>query len=616
VPHAPDLSGCALDDRYELHAVIGEGAFGRVYQGRDRRLARPVAVKVIKPWWTEDPEWVATFERETQLLARVSDPGIVQIFDVGHAPEGLYYVSELVDGENLASRLRRGPLPAWEACGVAAQLCRALARAHVERIVHRDVKPANVLLSNQGRVKVGDFGVARLAEGSTDGSAASIVGTPRYMAPEQGRGLPTTPATDVYSVGVVLYEMLAGAPPFTGTSVVELALCHLQDEPPPLSVRLPRSLVQITARALAKDPGQRYAHGAEMADALLGARRSSAGGRRARPAPARTRTHEHPVHRALVPAGPGAGGSEPPRREALITPPPGRGRRTVGPPPRRPDDTRLAPQLSRRRNVNPPARRRAVAAFGLVLALLAGMIAAALMLQGAAHTRVPRLTGLNRHAATGAARHAHLTASFSSRYDAKVPAGAVVSQRPAAGGRADQGTRVHLVLSRGPAPVKVPRVRRQTLADAQMSLTSLGLHTTVRRVPAPGTTPGTVIGQAPAGGTVPAGSRVTLSVAEQPRWRPVTTFTGGQSGMFTIRGGRWRLVYRITNESSCSFIVFCSDSSAHVVDVGSGTNVDDFGLSDGSGRTHVVAAGPGRYQVRVAPASGQARWSMQIQDYF
>ncbi|MFL5863802.1 MAG: protein kinase domain-containing protein, partial [Solirubrobacteraceae bacterium] len=95
MPHAPDLSGCALDDRYELHAVIGEGAFGRVYEGLDRRLARPVAVKVIKPWWADDPEWVATFERETRLLARVSDPGIVQIYDVGHAGEGLYYVSEL-----------------------------------------------------------------------------------------------------------------------------------------------------------------------------------------------------------------------------------------------------------------------------------------------------------------------------------------------------------------------------------------------------------------------------------------------------------------------------------------------------------------------------------------
>src|ERR1700760_708834 len=234
MPHAPDLSGHALDQRYELRAILGEGTFGRVYDGFDRRLARPVAVKVIKPWWTEDPEWVTTFEREARLLARLSDPGIVQIFDVGNASEGLYYVSELVEGENLAARLRHGPVPAWEACEIAGQLCRALAPAHAQRIVHRDVKPANILLSTTGRVKVGDFGVARLAEGSTDGRGshpASIVGTPRYMAPEQGRGRPTTPATDVYSAGVVLYEMLSGAPPFSATSAVELALLHLQDAP-------------------------------------------------------------------------------------------------------------------------------------------------------------------------------------------------------------------------------------------------------------------------------------------------------------------------------------------------------------------------------------------------
>src|SRR5581483_8112208 len=188
MPYAPDLSGYALDGRYELHAVIGEGAFGRVYSGRDRRLERQVAIKLIKPWWAEDPEWVRSFEREAQLLARVSDPGIVQIFDVGHAPEGLYYVSELVEGESLAVRLRHGPLPAWEAAGIAEQLCRALGRAHAQSVVHRDVKPANILLSTDGQVKVGDFGVARLAEGSTDGASATIVGTPRYMAPEQAQG--------------------------------------------------------------------------------------------------------------------------------------------------------------------------------------------------------------------------------------------------------------------------------------------------------------------------------------------------------------------------------------------------------------------------------------------
>src|SRR5271165_6276622 len=142
MPRTPDLAGRALDERYELHAVIGDGTFGRVYRGFDRRLARAVAIKVIKPWWAEDSAWVERFEHEAQLLARVSDPGIVQIFDIGHADEGPYYVAELVEGESLAERLLRGPLSGTEARAVAEQLCRALAGAHAQGVVHCDVKPA------------------------------------------------------------------------------------------------------------------------------------------------------------------------------------------------------------------------------------------------------------------------------------------------------------------------------------------------------------------------------------------------------------------------------------------------------------------------------------------
>src|SRR5205085_1375273 len=181
----------------------------------------------IKPWWAEDPNWVRTFEREAQLLASVNDPGIVQIFDVGSAPEGLYYVTEVVEGQSLVDRLRDGPLDSAEAREVAEQLARALASAHARRVVHRDVKPANVLIAADGRIKVTDFGVAQLAEGSSEGAGGTIAGTPRYMAPEQARGEAATPATDVYGLGVVLYEMLAGHPPFDGSSPVELAFRHV-----------------------------------------------------------------------------------------------------------------------------------------------------------------------------------------------------------------------------------------------------------------------------------------------------------------------------------------------------------------------------------------------------
>ena len=232
-------------------------------------------MKVIKPWWAEDSAWVERFQREAQLLARVSDPGIVQVFDIGHAEEGPYYVAELVEGESLAERLRRWPAqPRRGPLGRRAAY-RALASAHAQGVVHCDVKPANVLLAADGTVKVGDFGVARLAEGTSQAPSATVAGTPRYMSPEQARGRPTTAATDVYSAGVVLYEMLAGEPPFVQRLAVELGLRHLQDEPPPLPARVPPALREVVERALAEGPrralsGRRRDGGGAEGGRLLG----------------------------------------------------------------------------------------------------------------------------------------------------------------------------------------------------------------------------------------------------------------------------------------------------------------------------------------------------------
>jgi serine/threonine-protein kinase len=615
MPHAPDLSGHALDHRYELRAILGEGTFGRVYDGFDRRLARPVAVKVIKPWWAEDPEWVATFERETRLLARLSDPGIIRIYDVGHAPQGLYYVSELVDGQSLAARLRRGPLPPGEAGEIAAQLCRALAGAHAQRIVHRDVKPANILLSTDGRVKVGDFGVARLAEGSTNGSQpASIVGTPRYMAPEQGRGLPTTPATDVYSAGVVLYEMLSGAPPFRAASVVELALLHLNEPPPPLPAQLPTSLVSITERALAKDPAARYADGAEMADALLAARRHSAGANRA-------------PRRELVVAGPpldarragslwSRGGDVPmgPPNIPIRTPVPPAPAPPAPPPSGGPHGTRRAAQYSPRRNVNPSRRRRAIAAVGVVVVLLVAMVAGALVIGHTTYSRVPAVLHRSQGHALSALRRAHLRATTHRRYDA-APAGTVIGESPRGRTRVARGTTVHLTVSRGPAPVPVLDVMHEDVADAQSSLHRLHFRTSVHEVPAVGTSPGTVVGQTPAGGQRPRGSMVTLRVAEVPQWRTVTTFSGRSSGLVHIQGERWRIVYRMAFQGTCTWILFCSGPSARVTDA-AGDYVAGFGLQNGSGQVQTFSRGPGAYAIQVTPGGDQASWSAQVQDYY
>jgi serine/threonine-protein kinase len=594
MPVARDLSGSVLDERYELHAVIGEGAFGRVYRGSDRRLGRLVAIKVIKPWWSEDRDWVETFEHEAQLLARVSDPGIVQIFDVGHAPEGLYYVAEFVNGESLASRLRRGPLPPSEACDVAEQLCRALAHVHAQRIVHRDVKPANVLISARGLVKLGDFGVARLAEGSTGDAGGTVVGTPRYMAPEQGRGSATTPATDIYSVGIVLYEMLAGAPPFTGESAVELALGHLNDAPPPLPADTADVLVEIVERALAKDPAERFESGEAMATALGRARGATLDSEQ--PDDAITVSHDVP--------GTGA--------TATLARPVARERAKA-------DPTRVAPRMTPRRNLNPSARRRSIALLAVAFTLLGAMISAALLLASADRVHVPALRGLSRAAVIARTHKVGIHPTFTHLFDSSPP-GTVIAQVPSAGARVDRGSTLRVTLSGGPPPVKVPRLVGQGSAPARAILTSLGLSARTTSVPAPGLQPGTVTGQTPlAGKYLASHGSVALSIAETPSWRPLTSFAGSGSSRsvpFTVRGSQWRIVYRMSYIGTCAFIVFCSGPSARVVGLSPGSTKASFDLSDGGSQTNAIDSGAGTYQVRVTPGSDNARWSMEIQDYY
>jgi hypothetical protein len=576
-PRTPDLCGHAVDGRYVLQAVIGEGSFGRVYRGYDRRLARPVAIKVIKPWWSEDPEWVARFEREAQLMARVSDSGIVQIYDVGRAEEGLYYVAELVDGESLEVRLKRGALPSAEARDIAEQLSRAVGHAHARSVVHGDIKPANVLISQQASVKVGDFGVARLAEGSSAGPAATIAGTPRYMAPEQARGRGTTMASDVYSVGVVLYEMLAGTPPFRGSSVVDLALAHLQDPPPPLPSATPKELREVVERALEKDPHDRYADGTEMARALAVAGRAPAA------PPVRPRRQRR-------------GGSE--DRRAHLT------------------ATRVAPRLSARRNVNPAARRRSIALLGAVIALVAGLIAAAVVIGGVRHVRAPNIHGLRRGAVSRRIHRVHLSASFRGRFS-DAAEGTVIGQSPAPGTRVREGSTITAILSKGPPPVAVPGLRGSSFADAQRALARLRLYASVTQVAAPGVAAGVVTRQVPAAGAkLFPGSTVSLSVAEAPRWRALTTITGGLSVPFRIHGTRWRLVYRMAFDGTCTFIFVCSGPTAHAVNLTKGTSAGSFDLNEGTGQIWTFPTGPGLYQVKISPGSDTAKWSAQVQDWY
>lgn len=561
-----------LDGRYELGPVLGQGTFGRVFRGYDRRLARPVAIKLIKPWWTEEPEWAERFEREAQLMARINDPGIVQIHDIGYSEDGLYYVAELVDGESLSKRLSRGPLAPLEALDIASRLCRALIPAHDQRVVHRDIKPGNVLLTRDGRVKVGDFGVARLAEGTSDGYGGTVIGTPRYMAPEQARGQLPTAATDVYGAGVVLYEMLAGRPPFREGSAVELALRHMEDPPPPLPDETPRQLAEVVARALAKDPTERYPSAREMAKALDAAR----------PAVAR-------VDAPAVPAPPKAVG---------------------------PSGTLLSPRRAPRRNVNPTESRRYRALLAGAVLLVVALIAGALLMSRGT-VRVPALRGLSQTAVRARLRRVGLQPTFSHAHDAAAAVGTVIAQSPAAASDVSGGSHVSVTLSAGPPPVSLPQLQGQQTAAAEAIVSRLGLTATVNQVPAPGVTPGLVVGQIPDTSTVPPHSHITLQVAETPRWHYLDSMSGQggrDSGPFVIRGSRWRIVQSMSYDGTCAFIFFCSGPTATVTNATTGASVAHFDLSEGSNQATVLSTGPGTYDVQVTPGSDSAQWSIQVQD--
>jgi serine/threonine protein kinase len=265
-----------LDQRYELGAPLGAGGMSEVFEGYDRNLDRRVAVKFLKAD-VADPRARERFEQEARSAASFTHPNAVTVFDVGEAGTRPYIVMELVEGRNLADVLARsGPLPPREAAHITDQVLAALGAAHVRGLVHRDVKPGNVLVAPDGSVKLADFGIAKAVADATGGltMTGQVMGTPKYLAPEQAAGQATTPRSDLYSTGVVLYEMLAGRPPFEGDTPVAIALAHQQAPVPPLAERragLPASLVATVDRALEKDPTRRFPTADAMRSALAGA---------------------------------------------------------------------------------------------------------------------------------------------------------------------------------------------------------------------------------------------------------------------------------------------------------------------------------------------------------
>lgn len=261
-----------LNRRYRLDEVVGQGGMAVVWRAEDMLLGRVVAIKVLRDQFASDPEFLSRFRSEARTAAALNDPGVVSVYDVGEDKGVHFLVMEYVPGQDLKQVIRaEAPLDPGRTVRIATALARAVGQAHAIGMVHRDIKPQNVLVTPDGRMKVADFGIARAVAAAGMTAPGVVMGTVHYLAPEQASGDAATFASDVYSLGVVMYEMLTGRVPFTAESGVGVALKIIHEAPVPVdhvNARVPAVLASIVARAMARDPAERYANATALAEAL------------------------------------------------------------------------------------------------------------------------------------------------------------------------------------------------------------------------------------------------------------------------------------------------------------------------------------------------------------
>ncbi len=490
------LINTLFDGRYRIIRRLGSGGMANVYLAEDEELGRRVAIKVLDEKHANDEQFVERFRREAKNAASLSHPNIVSIYDRGEA-EGTYYIAmEYIEGRTLKDLIvTRGPLPVDKAVAYARQILGAVRFAHRKGIVHRDIKPHNVLVDTDGRLKVTDFGIAR-AGASQMTEAGSIIGTAQYLSPEQARGAPVDQRSDLYSVGVVLNEMLTGAVPFTGDTPVEIAMKHLSAVPEPPSASrpdVPEDLDLVTLRALAKDPRDRFQTAEEM-DSELG-----------RVAAGLSVTDATADAATAVLAGAGVSDAAP---TAVVRRPP--------PPP-------YAPAGGYRYEEPPPPARRTIwpwlLALGLVVAAaIAGLYAYERIqdeLNANRPVAVPLLEGQEEALAVNNILDRGLEPNVVREFQPDdSQKGKVVDQDPESGERIERGNIVTIHVSQGIRKVDVPSVKGLSVADAVSRLKDAGLNAKSFEVFSPEPS-GTVVAQDPGPGKrVPEGTSVRINVSQ------------------------------------------------------------------------------------------------------
>ena len=482
------LIGQLFDNRYRIERRIGTGGMADVFLARDETLGRRVAIKILAERYAQDDAFLERFRREATAAAGLSHPNIVSVYDRGQAAGTSYIAMEYLNGPTLKDEITsRAPLPEAEVVNWAVQALDALEFAHRQGVVHRDIKPHNMILTDEGRLKVTDFGIARAANAVQMTEVGSIVGTAQYLSPEQARGLDVGPQSDLYSMGIVLYEMLTGELPFTGDSAVEIAMKQVSDPPP--SIRRKNRLVsegleQVVMRALSKDPALRHRSARQMADEL---RRVSRGGAVSSDTQMATRVLTGGA--AAVEAYTGT--------QTSVLQPAG-----AGTPPR---DQATGP-------------RRSALPWVLVFILLLVSAAVGYVVYqqlGGSGVTVPTLTGNCDHA------KAQLTAVglkgvCKDRESSAAKQGQVVASDPSFGSSADKNSTVTVFIGAGPNTITVPDVHGKSLQDAQAILQGKGFQVDTTTIPVNSAkvNAGDVVGTIPkAGEQEPRGTVIQIQVA-------------------------------------------------------------------------------------------------------
>lgn len=525
--------GAVLDRRYRVDAVLARGGMSTVYRGVDTRLDRPVAIKVMDPWFAGDPSFAERFEREARAAARLHHPAVVGVHDQGvdRSPSGdwVFLVMELVEGGTLRDLLRaRGALPVPLALSVVEPVLSALGAAHRAGLVHRDVKPENVLIGPGGTVKVADFGLVRAAAEVGTSTGNVILGTVAYLSPEQVATGAADPRSDVYAAGVLLYEMLTGAPPYSGDTALAVAYRHVNDQVPPPSATapgLPSAVDELVLHTTRRDP---LARPADAAAFLLGAQRvRGALGIRRVPVPVPPLPDPPPTRPVPEPALAATGPARSATSATLAAPAPPataaadrlgpRGTRALE---RAPSPVSTRPAVLEERYRRDRARsRRTFLAWTVAVLLLAALVFGGAWWLAAQTVAVPALTGLDRAAAEQVLTAAELVPSVTEDHHDRVPAGRVVSTDPGPGSRVDSGSPVAVLVSLGhPVVPELPPGVSFTAAERILADADLRAVRDEEASEYSDTVPkGAVIGPRPAAGTeLTVGAPVTLVVSRGP----------------------------------------------------------------------------------------------------